>query len=69
MEVIYILVPAGILFLSGSALLAFYWAVKTGQFRNMRKGSEVIFDKDEPIGRPTDCFPDRKPENAESKSR
>jgi len=57
MEVIYILVPAGIFFLGGSALLAFYWAVKSGQFRNLGKGAEVIFDEDEPIGVPTDRFP------------
>ena len=57
MEVIYILVPAGILFLGGSALLAFFWAVRTGQLRNLNKGAEVIFDEGEPIGTPTDRFP------------
>jgi cbb3-type cytochrome oxidase maturation protein len=60
MELIHILVPAGIVFLSGSAILAFYWAVKTGQFRHLEEGSTVIFDKDEPIGKPTESFPDRK---------
>lgn len=53
----YILIPAGIAFLSGSALFVFYWAAKTGQFRDLKKGSEVIFDHDEPIGQPTDQFP------------
>lgn len=57
MEVNYILIPAGIALLSGSAIAVFYWAAKTGQFRNLRKGSEVIFDHDEPIGQPTDAFP------------
>ncbi len=57
MEVSYILIPAGIALLSGSALAVFYWAAKTGQFRNLRQGSEVIFDADEPIGKPTDRFP------------
>lgn len=57
MELIHILVPAGIIFLSGSAILAFYWAAKTGQFRNLSQGAKVIFDEDEPIGKPTDHFP------------
>jgi cbb3-type cytochrome oxidase maturation protein len=60
MELIHFLVPAGIVFLSGSAILAFYWAVKTGQFRHLEKGATVIFDEDEPIGKPTESFPDRK---------
>lgn len=63
MEVNYILIPAGIALLSGSALAVFYWAAKTGQFRNIRQGSEVIFDQDEPIGSPTDCFPGESTRN------
>lgn len=57
MQLIHFLVPAGIVFLSGSAILAFYWAAKTGQFRNLNEGAKVIFDADEPIGKPTDHFP------------
>jgi cbb3-type cytochrome oxidase maturation protein len=60
MELLHILVPAGIVFLSGSAILAFYWAAKTGQFREISKGATVIFDEGEPIGKPTESFPDRK---------
>ncbi len=67
MEVIYILVPAGIFFLGGSALIAFYWAVRTGQFRNISKGAEVIFDEDEPIGVSTDRFPGSSPKPTMSK--
>jgi len=67
MEVMHILIPAGITFLTGSALVAFYWAAKNGQFRDLQKGSEVIFDEDEPIGKPTDFFTDRKPEFAVAK--
>jgi cbb3-type cytochrome oxidase maturation protein len=52
-----ILILGGLIFLSGSALVAFYWAAKNDQFRNLKKGSEVIFDEDEPIGKPTDHFP------------
>ncbi|MEX1119138.1 MAG: cbb3-type cytochrome oxidase assembly protein CcoS [Terrimicrobiaceae bacterium] len=52
-----ILILGGLIFLSGTALIAFYWAARDGQFRDLKKGSEVIFDEDEPIGRPTDHFP------------
>ncbi len=37
-----------------SAAFALGWAGRTGQFSNMKAGSEIIFDKDEPIGTPTD---------------
>lgn len=60
MTVPAILILGGLIFLSGSALLAFYWAARTGQFRDLKKGSEVIFDHDEPIGTPTDQFPDKR---------
>ncbi len=52
-----ILILGGLIFLSGTALIAFYWAARDGQFRDLKKGSEVIFDEDEPIGQPTDRFP------------
>lgn len=57
MMVAAILILGGLIFLSGSALIAFYWAARSGQFRNLKKGSEVIFDEDEPIGQSTDRFP------------
>ena len=37
------------------AALAFSWAVKDGQFRNLNRGARSIFDADEPIGEPTDA--------------
>lgn len=52
-----ILLVFGLVFLSGSALLAIYWAAKTGQFSNISKGAATIFDEDEPVGMPTDRFP------------
>lgn len=60
MEITYILIPAGLVLLSGSALIAFYWAAKTGQFRNLEQGARSIFDEEEPVGKPTECFPDHK---------
>jgi len=50
----------GLVFLSGSALIAFYWAARTGQFRDLPGSSKIIFDNREPVGEPTDCFPDAK---------
>jgi cbb3-type cytochrome oxidase maturation protein len=46
----------------GAAVLALGWAFKTGQFDNFDRGSKSIFGPDEPIGAPTDAFPDAEPE-------
>ena len=47
----------GLIFLSGSALLAIYWEARTGQFSNISEGAATIFDEDEHVGTPTDRFP------------
>jgi cbb3-type cytochrome oxidase maturation protein len=60
--IIYILLAAGLVFFGGSTLAAFYWAAKTGQFRNLEDGSRSIFDKDEPVGAATDSFADKQPD-------
>lgn len=33
------------------------WAIKRGEFQNLRQGARMIFDKGEPIGTVTDHFP------------
>jgi hypothetical protein len=33
------------------------WAIKRGEFTNLRDGSRMIFDDGEPIGEITDRFP------------
>lgn len=33
------------------------WAIRRGEFQNLRSGSRMIFDADEPIGKITDAFP------------
>lgn len=43
-----------------SAVYALYWAVKTGQFREIEKGATEIFDEEEPIGVTTDSFPQKR---------
>ena len=45
----------------GAAALALGWAFKSGQFENFDRGAKSIFGPDEPIGEPTDAFPDAKP--------
>ncbi len=52
---IAILVVMGII--ASSALAAFWWAARNGQFENVEKGSLTIFDADEPVGKATDSFP------------
>jgi cbb3-type cytochrome oxidase maturation protein len=58
-EVMYFLLSAGLLFFGGSTLAAFYWAARTGQFRNLEEGSRSIFDEEEPVGTATDVFADK----------
>lgn len=57
--VIYFLLAAGLVFFGGTTLAAFYWAARTGQFRNLEDGSRCIFDDDEPVGTATDAFADK----------
>ena len=46
----------------GAAVLALGGGFKNGQFVNFDRGAKSIFGPDEPIGRPTDAFPDTRPE-------
>ena len=57
---VYLLLAAGLVFFGGTTLAAFYWAARTGQFRELEAGSRVIFDDDEPVGTATDAFADRR---------
>jgi len=51
-------VLGGIFF--ATAVYAFSWASKHGQMRDFDHGATVIFDEDEPLGRQTDFFPNRR---------
>jgi cbb3-type cytochrome oxidase maturation protein len=62
MTPVYLLVFGSTLVMGASLVLAFWWAAKTGQFRDMKKGAESIFDAHEPVGKPTDLtLPPKKP--------
>lgn len=64
MEAGVLLLAIGFFLLGGSALGAFFWAVRDGQLRNLDTAAQVIFDEKEPIGEATDCFPDKRSRNA-----
>ncbi len=51
-----------------TGVLGFYWAGKNGQFKNLDEGAKVIFDEDEPIGKPTDMVFPVKKKNEESEN-
>lgn len=55
-----LLLIGGIVFLSGSAIAAFYWSVKDGQLGDLAEAAATIFDNEEPVGTATDKFPSRK---------
>ena len=57
LTVYYILIFAFLGLFSTSAVLAFWWAVRKGEFRNFQEQAAEIFDADEPEGRLTDVFP------------
>ena len=59
-----VLLFVGLVLLSGSALVAFAWSVGAGQLRGLDAAPELIFDEQEPVGAPTDCFPDRRSRQA-----
>lgn len=69
MIILYSLVLCGMATLSGTALIAFYWAARNGQFRNLRDGANVIFDEDEGPGVMTDAFPDARARQAIDRSK
>ena len=37
------------------------WAIRNGEFRDLRAGARSIFDDDEPVGFVTDYFPGEGP--------
>lgn len=57
MNVAYVVLFVSLAMIGGSAVLAFAWALRNGQFQNFKQGATSIFDPDEPIGKVTDRFP------------
>lgn len=44
-----------------STVAVLVWAIKKGEFRDLRAGARSIFDENEPLGLVTDCFPGEGP--------
>jgi nitrogen fixation-related uncharacterized protein len=55
----FVALPMGLLIVS-SAIYGLYWATKKGQLQNLEEGAKVIFDEEEPIGKPTDQVLNKK---------
>lgn len=47
--------------LGATAIAALVWAIRRGEFDNLRDAALSIFDEDEPLGTVTDRFPGRRP--------
>jgi cbb3-type cytochrome oxidase maturation protein len=54
-------VVGSIVLFGGATVLALGWAFRNGQFDNFQQGAASIFGPDEPVGEPTDAFPDKNP--------
>lgn len=54
---VYTLLFVLAMLITGSAVYAFFWASKTGQFRDLEAQSRSIFDDSEPEGVQSDFFP------------
>jgi cbb3-type cytochrome oxidase maturation protein len=60
MTIVWILFVCSVILLPTTALLALRWAVRHGEFRDLRKTALSIFDEEEPVGQLSDRFPDRR---------
>jgi cbb3-type cytochrome oxidase maturation protein len=69
MEAGAVLIVLGVGLFAGSALVAFFWAAKDGQFEHLDMAPGVIFDEAEPAGEPGDCFPDERSRRAMESAR
>jgi cbb3-type cytochrome oxidase maturation protein len=54
-------VVGSVILFGGATVLALGWAFRNGQFDNFQRGAASIFGPDEPVGEPTDAFPDETP--------
>lgn len=61
MNIIYVLIPLGLMLLS-LAIWAFFWAVRSGQFDDLdTPGTLVLFDDEPPAGLRAATVPAEKP--------
>lgn len=55
---VFLFIWAFALFAGVTMVWLLAWAIRRGEFQNLRDGARMIFDDDEPIGTITDHFPD-----------
>lgn len=67
MIVPYLILLLGVILMGVIGIAALCWAAGNGQFTNLNQSSRVIFDRDEPIGKPTDSFPEPRSRQAMQK--
>jgi cbb3-type cytochrome oxidase maturation protein len=67
MTVTYLLLLGSVTIFGGAAVLAFWWAIRSGQMENFDRNSRTIFAPDEPIGETTDLVlaPKEKPRDTD----
>ncbi len=58
MIILWLLFIGSVVILPGTALLAFWWALRHGEFDHLQKTALSIFDEQEPVGQMSDHFPD-----------
>jgi nitrogen fixation-related uncharacterized protein len=73
LQIVYWIIFGATLLIGATAVYGLYWAARSGQFNNVNAGALDIFDKDEPVGTPTDHFPGEtwgatKPKSSGAKS-
>mgnify|MGYP001548652956 FL=1 len=61
MKVVYLLIWGSTLIFGASGGWARVWAIRNGEMSDFKGGAESIFDKEEPVGQPTDAFPGAHP--------
>jgi hypothetical protein len=60
MKLAYVLIWGSMLVFGLSAVWALVCAIRRGEMSDFQAGAESIFDRNEPIGKPTDTFPGRR---------
>lgn len=63
MGIAYLVIAACIFVFGGSAVWALLWAIRSGEFADLRSGATSIFDDEEPVGLVTDGFPQKQCRN------
>jgi hypothetical protein len=60
MKLVYLLIWGSMILFGVSAVWALVQAIRRGEMSDFQAGAESIFDRDEPVGTPTDQFPRRR---------